>query len=208
VGIANENLAPRYPKFVQKLFGMKGPQSTPQISGEIAVTMNVFAGVENRFLESWDVFAGANGNVPNVAGVAGVKIRNPGGSNVIAVVERLSVSANIAGSCTIELAINATDYVVTSNAAQAMDGRQRPRSTLITTTTNAATTGATLGANTAIDFAILGINQPPVQLIVVDDQEFVVSPGWALQVLGVTNNQSITFSIKWRERLLEESERQ
>src|SRR5437879_1331505 len=86
----NEILVGRFNRFLQKVFAMKGEPPAPQLAGEISPNFQLFSGVENRYLEAWDRFA-AGVNVAPVAGnLSGIRLRNPAGSNIVAVLERVT----------------------------------------------------------------------------------------------------------------------
>src|SRR5216684_1967801 len=88
----NEINVGRYNRALQKLLGMKGEASVPILASEIAPSFVLPYGVENRYLEQWNRF-GLGMNVTATAGnQSAFRLRNPAGSNVIAVVEVLTYS--------------------------------------------------------------------------------------------------------------------
>src|SRR5437899_5615173 len=97
----NEILVGRYNRFLQKLFQIKGSPPSPQLGGDIQPSFAVFSGVENRYLEAWQKF----GNTIVAAAVAAqnsaVRIRNPVASNVVAVLEKVSIANAIADTITL-----------------------------------------------------------------------------------------------------------
>jgi hypothetical protein len=83
-----------------------------------------------------------------------------------------------------------------------MDARGRPSSSLILSTGNAVAVGGNNPINTA--FAA----NTPVDLIFTDIQEIVLAPGDAIDFITSTVNVSLVLSLLWRERFLEDPERQ
>ncbi len=73
----NEILVGRYNRRLQKLFSMKGEPPAPQLSTEIGTTLNLFSGIEERYLEGWAVFSLHVNNTVGAGVNAGVRFRNP-----------------------------------------------------------------------------------------------------------------------------------
>src|SRR5258708_40293223 len=101
MALFNEILVGRYNRFLQKLLAMKGGPPAPQLATEIGTNIQLFHGVENRYLEGWQRFGGQF-SVPaaGVGNVGGFRFRNPAGNNVITAVEWLlcrSVAAGLTG---------------------------------------------------------------------------------------------------------------
>jgi len=207
----NEILAGRYNRFLQKLFAMKGGPPSPQLASEITANFQLFGGVENRYLESWNMFGSAV-QAPAVAGqVTDWQLRNPAGSNVIAVVERLffqkaTVDAppffTIIGQDTNKIG---GDYAA-GVGVRCLDNRPVKGST----TTLGATLRVSIGNNIANTGAVIGAISSqafvPVNFIQTDDQEIPLLPGDSLLV--TTGDAGILYvSVQWRERFLEDSER-
>lgn len=209
MAIYNEILSARFSRLVQRLFSMKGMQAVKQVSGEISTTLNLFSGVENRYLEGWNRFATAPNAAAAAANTGGIRVRNPVGSNVVIVLERIEVSENandnIAfrwGQATSDLA---TVLVLTGTR---LDGRTATTigPTAIVSTQNTAPTVPTLTNQFTIAGPALLANTA-YQYIWNENQEIAILPGDAFQIEAGTVNQLIKSSLLWRERLLEESER-
>jgi len=208
MAIYNEILAPRYARMLQKLFGMKGSVPTKQLAGEITTTINLFSGVENRNLETWDRFAFSNLFLAAAGNGGGWRFRNPSSSNVIAIFEKLridnenagnAVYASSLGPMTLDLATNA------STAQSRMDARGRQSSTVIPSGQNSVA-GVILGLSAPFARTIVAAGTG-VDLILDGDHQLTVLPGDSLQVVTVVVNSEIGISALWRERFLEESER-
>src|SRR5260370_18480671 len=91
----NEILVGRYNRMLQKLFGMKGGVVAPQLASEISAAFPLFSGVENRYLESWNRFTSVVNQVALAGTPAQWQLRNTT-SNVIAVIEKLTISSSTA----------------------------------------------------------------------------------------------------------------
>lgn len=199
----NEILVGRYNRLLQKLLQIKGTAPTPVLSTEVQPVLPLFMGVENRYLESFErfglhVFLPAGG----VGFTSQFRLRNPAASNVIAIVEKILLEAR---SGTQALVVHygsiGTDFA-TLQQAQRLDARQRLNHSLILSTTNAV---ALASFGTEIEVVTALINTP-WDFIRDEHQELPILPGDAIQ-LYTDPNVDARFSVVWRERFLEESER-
>jgi|SRR5467141_22616 len=202
----NEILAGRYNRALQKLFSMKGPAPAPQLGGEIGPTISIFSGVENRYLEQWERFIMFTFQNGVAASNAAVRFRNPAGSNVVCVIEKM-MDSNVGGAAVnneqLWLSNATTDFTtLTVMTNTRLDLRTRPQPTAILSTQGnlAAGVGSQVSAyetlpNTNYDF------------ILDEGQELTVLPGGSLDVRNLTVNQSVAVTWIWRERFLEDSER-
>ena len=204
MALYNEILVGRYNRFFQKFFGMKGGPPVPQLGGEVTPSFPLFSGVENRTLEAWTRFATAQGVAALGAGTnSNLRLRNPKGSNVVAVFEKiLVISAAVVDDLSVQYQLGgATDLATPLSVYTVrLDPRGTTQPTLLATTGNAVSTGFTamsahLLANTSWDF------------ITNENQELPLFPDDSLQIHGNIQNQAIGVSLLWRERLLEEGER-
>lgn len=212
MAIYNEILSARYARMIQKLFSMKGPVPVKQLAGEIMPVLDIFNGVENRYLEGWNRYMQWFQVPAQGAGNAGVvRLRNPSGSGVTIVVESVLV-VNIAAASdtpTIQHGPTAADFAsIVTGIVNRLDARIIGNASVI------ASQG-TLGANT-IGGNKRMIGLPPQnntsvfsgEMIATDDQEITVLPGDAMQVVSaLANVVAPTASIIWRERSLEDSEK-
>ncbi|SRR6266851_172144 len=199
----NEILVGRYNRFLQKFLSIKGGPPSPQLASEIMATWALFHGVENRYLEGWDEFTAsfalATGGVGNVDFL---RVRNPAGSNVIAVFFKISMSSNLADAAFLEGGPSAADLIPNALVNNRLDARSRPATSM-----NISTTGA-VSAQLGVIKAIGNIQANTTYDFIVDaDQQIPLLPGDALQLRQSTTNQNINFTMQWRERFLEDSER-
>jgi hypothetical protein len=205
VALYNEILVGRFNKSLSKLFSMKGAAAAPQLASEIVPAHTFFSGAENRFLESWDRFSFQLNVVAGGAGNrSGIKARNPAGSNVIAIFEKVTFNGVLADQPFINQERNITTDFATAIAATnftSLDARsQRRNSTIIVTQqTNAPVVGNNVwqGAYPASGMA---------DVIIDENQEIPLLPGDSYVFYANTLNQVLAVSFFWRERILEESE--
>ena len=204
----NEILTGRHNKFVAKLFGMKGPPPAPQLSSEISVAHPIFHGVENRFLESWDRYAHHTVATAVAANGSAVQLRNPASSNVVAVIEKLTL-VNLAGAADIPFLSRggAADLLggLIAVGVVNLDNRSRPHGTCFLSTQNTiAGVVADLGTGVIarIPLAIASSVEFLIDELVTD----TLLPGDAIRLRSSIVNQAVAWNIIWRERALEESE--
>ncbi len=193
----NEILVGRFNRYLQKMMAMKGEAPSPQLGSEIMPMIQIPAGVEDRYLQSWERFMISLVQPAVAAQVSGVRLRNPVGSNVIAVVEGIWVSV---GSAFL-LEIGTTTDLGTLVLPVSLDTRQRQRSTLITS----------MAAPAAGIDSIFGTIFPDgsisMQLISNEGQQLPLLPGTGYQIRALTVNLQLAVVLMWRERYLEDSER-
>lgn len=200
----NEILVGRFARMVQKLFGMKGEVPVGSLAGELSVIFPLINGVENRYLESWDRFAFAGTQAGAAAANATWQIRNPAGSNVVMVIEKITVAATNTGFSIPAFRHGAltTDLAtVASYNNPRLDSRGRPNPTaIISSATN-------VSGGLANKVTVAGLLNTSVDFFLFEEQEVNLLPGDAAQIVEGIANQALTVSWVWRERFLEESER-
>jgi hypothetical protein len=199
----NEILVGRYNRFIQKLLGMKGPATMPQVAGELQPVLPFFNGAENRYLEGWDRFAM---EFLVAAGGAGnrsvIEIRVPSGSNVICVVEKITIVSVNENPFITQTTIN-TD-LATIQTMRRLDARtQRVKSTTVASSDNSAAATAPGGQIYACNSAASGT----VDVILNPIHEIPILPGDAIFIAPSSTNVALTASIWYRERFLEDGER-
>jgi hypothetical protein len=206
----NEILTGRYNRFIQKLFAMKGPAPAPQLSSDIAMQMSLFNGVENRYLEAWNRF-GVSFGVAAAAGISSsMRVRNPLGSNVVAVIEKATVIFSAADTVALSgQHVLSADLVVFSPVQANFDPRGGGSTgtvnpTLIVSTSDATHPGGSLGVRLTGGGSA---GSSTYDFITTSDQQLPVLPGDVLEMFVSTANTFARFSWLWRERFLEDSER-
>lgn len=206
MAVYNEILAGRFNRALQKITSIKGSPPVRTLGSEILPVFPLFWGVENRYLEGWDRF-GAAINQP--AGGAGtfsqVRLRNPVGSNVIAVFEKLTwCDLNAAvDQPTLNVAAQTADLATgIALTANRFDPRGRPQPTLI------ASRGTPVVGNPGTQwFGGVSAGSGIYDFVTYENQEVTLLPGDALSVGNNNPNNVINFNFWWRERFLEDSER-
>jgi hypothetical protein len=208
MALYNEILTGRYNRALQKIFQLKGGPPAPQLAGEISVTLSMFYGVENRYLEGWNRYAiAAAPGTPAAGNRAAVRIRNAANSNVVGVLERISIFKSVAPGSTPFVLVDsiATTMPTENNAnigARSLDTRQQQ-------------TNSNLIVSTSVNFGIVGTsamfapctNLVPFEIVWYENQEICLSPNEQLTVADDVLADALLVSFVWRERPLEEGER-
>jgi hypothetical protein len=199
----NEILVGRYNRYLQKLLAIKGAAVTAVLSTEIQPQITLFHGIETRYLEGWSLFGVSVVINATVGQTDAVRLRNPAGSNVIAVVEKIVTLGNVGGEFQISAGVTSLD-LTTGFSAVPLDPR-------------AGNVGSNLSLSSAINspgplgLGVFARTNSPAnvdgQAILYDNQEIPLLPGSAIQVAEGVANVTMTLTLKWRERFLEDSER-
>lgn len=203
MAVYNEILSGRFNRALQKLFSMKGSPPAPQLAGEIGVTHNLNSGVENLYLEGWNLYANNTFQAAVAASLTGVRLRNPTNSGVIMVVQKVSCFDRTAANDQPFLTFGAatTDLATISPANGPLDSRSQGFPAGIVSRAAPAA---------ALAFSLTEICQLTnvlAEFIIFDDQEIPILPGFALQVISNNVNQGLSVTYRWRERTLEDSEK-
>lgn len=199
----NEILVGSYNRFLQKHFGMKGSPPAPQLASEIIPIFGMFSGEENRVLAGWDLFSRSDPVGPNGLGInQACQLRNPAGSNVLAVITSIRVTAPVLDVFTISTAVGAADLANLLRGFR-RDSRGKPNSACIVSNN---TVLAAAALTEEID-RVRVIASTMTQLIDYEGQEIVLLPDSAVRIVGSSANTLQEFVFAWRERFLEESER-
>jgi hypothetical protein len=207
----NEILVGRINRGLQKYFGIKGDAPVPQLAGDVAVAHSLFNGAENRYLEGWEKYGLAMAVAAAAANTSCVRVRNPIGSNVVAVIEKLLVSETVNDSNLVvrkAKGISADLAVVNGVLGTNFDDRARIAPTIVLSQQNTAAAPPAMGGtneNSVLQASILA--SQPFNVVMTDLDEFPVLPGTGLQVNCGVVNQALNVTIWWRERFLEEAER-
>ena len=206
MAVYNEILVGRFNRGIQKLFGIKGGPPARQLSSEIAVNHQLQSGVENRYLEGWNIVAASYQAAASGAGQSsGIRVRNPKASNAVIVVFALTYvdlttnTANNYGSLTQGSTI--LDLTTGATAPPTLDSRFAMSSVAIVSTQINPP-----GVLNVVRFFPHTLN---VQVDLIQPQvEIPLLPGQALQVTSApVTGSSPLINIMWRERFLEDSER-
>jgi hypothetical protein len=200
----NEILVGHLNRGLQKHLQMKGEPPAPQLASEIQPALNLYNGVENRYVFGWNKFSISTSVTGGAAQFAGLRLRNPTGSGAIAVIEYISVSSGAVQQMFAGLG-PITGDLTTVLTAQRLDARRGSSGQAGTCVPSSSTnTGGAFSPQIGTWLAAVAT---PVQLISDEQQEIPLLPGDAFQLdAGAAASQLVPW-IMWRERFLEESER-
>lgn len=210
----NEILTGRHNRLLQKLFSMKGEPPAPQLTSEITPVHPFMSGRENRYLEAWNLFWTATAGIVGAAGQSPTfRIINPVGSNVMAVIEKLTVGSVAADIADIAFETNGPAGTIANLGsvliAVAMDGRTQPN--VAVPLSNQGVCIASTNTNTAAAGTLVmkkhTLALQDLDLILTDDQEILLPPASLVNIFLETAASTLFVSIMWRERFLEDSER-
>jgi hypothetical protein len=204
----NEILSGRFNRALQKLLSRTGGPPAAQLATEIATNIQFNQmGNDFRYLEGWDIFGNQVALAASVGNTAGYRLRNPAGSNCIAVVEKVSFESSLGTDVIMRVstALNQPGVDlgnVASGAVLDLRSQRVPGSTIIPS-----------NANPSVAFGApfyrwsLAANANGLDAIVTDNQELLILPGTAIQFETNVVNTAFAISARWRERFLEDSER-
>jgi hypothetical protein len=205
----NEPQVGRFNRMAQKLLSMKGPATIDQVANDLRFVIPLPYGAENRYLESWDLFAVAVAmGAPGAGNLATGELRNPAGSNVIAVlmlsqiIDPTAGTSAAASNLTVIRGATADQNVVDTPIGFDLRGRGSP--TLKATHNSAAQTAAG-GTAGVVRFGAQPANVS--QELLPFGQEIPMPPGTAVEVAPALTNTGMAYLFWWRERFLEDSER-
>jgi hypothetical protein len=186
---------------------MKGGPVAAQLASEVQPTFPFFSGAENRYLESWNLFWTVNALGPSVGNNNAMQLRNPAGSNVIAIIEQLRFQDSLANQVYTVSLIRAPQADLTNiSVVTGRDSRGVPSvaggATMVVSTFAGIASFATVvqqyGSGTA---------NTDVDSIFTQNQEWLVLPGDTYRITTSVVNSTTRLNLKWRERFLEDSER-
>jgi hypothetical protein len=207
----NEILVGRWNRFLQKLLQIKGGPPAPQLASEITATFEIEQPpVEDRYLLQWNLFAWAQSVAANAGFASQIRLRNPVGSNVIAVIERASVTSNVAGNFNFNKAQLSTDFAAGATTGPIIRDLRTGTGQAVATNTGSSMKSSQENAAPVVGTVIDSVYIPAssaYQFIVTPNQELTLAPGDSYSLSGPTNAVFLG-SLWWRERFLEESERQ
>jgi hypothetical protein len=206
----NEILVGRINRFLQKFLAMKGGAPAPQLAADVQPGFVLPIGIETRYLESWDRFSQIMIAAAVAANGSAVQIRNPTGSNVIAVIEKLQITQTlVSGAAEDRLTMGAQTIDLTtvqSPTRSSLDPRQqRARASCIG---SVVTTVPGVAGDLSVGLARMSIAANTNYDYIIDsDQQLPLLPGEAITYVAGVVNQRVAWNLQWRERFLEDSER-
>jgi len=202
----NEILTGRHNRFFQKLFSMKGGPPAPQLSTEVQPNFDIEdTPIELRFLKGEYIY-GVSVAPPIVAAQFSLlQLRNPPTSGVIAVIEHIYVF-NTSGpqQYQIQFGQPGLNDATTILSTKSRDGRSTARSALVASS-GSTTAGSQIGANMA-QVAVSGANITE-RFPNFKEGSLVLTPNDEVRIISLISATADTYSILWRERLIEDSEK-
>src|SRR5882762_127110 len=200
MGIFNEILVGRFNRSLQKAFGIKGSPPVRQLGGEITPAVQIASGIENRYLEAWNRWLMGSGIGPVAAINSTLRLRNPLGSNIIAVIEKATFSESVNDLLRIGFVVTNADLgVFAVNAANRVDPRQQSVGPNLIISTTAALQGSLISS-----YIVALTANVAYELIQDSDHQIPLLPGSAIDFWANTVNTQLNASVLWRERYLEE----
>lgn len=201
MALFNEILVGRYNRALQKLLALKGPPPSPQLSPEIGVALRVPGGNEEAYLWGWGLYGARADQAAVALENSRIRIRNPVGSNVIAVITKISYRTGASEALSFEVGAMTVDLAALSTLST-FDPRGTSQPTCIVSfgTVVGGLVGTSFGFETSL------VN-PSTNFIVSESQEIPLLPGQGIQVRTIVVNLNLSVTYLWRERFLEESER-
>lgn len=199
----NEIQVGRFNRFLQKLLSMKGPASLSQLAPELQLVISAWSGVEDRYLQGWETFGSTFSQAAVAASAGGVRLRNPSGSGMVAVIVAAIGHGDGLSAYTMGLQhqVQPVDLgTIIPLTGAALDPRGRPQPTMIASSASPAT------AQTGL-FEKQAPTSVSVDFINYEDQSVMVLPGTAVQIQMTDLNKAMSASFMWRERTLEDSEK-
>lgn len=202
--MANSINLGRFNRYLEKFFNIKGSPTVFDVNPQLALELALDKGVDVRGIEGWNRYVFATNQAAVAAQFAAFRLRNPVGSNVIGVLERVTVYASAQDTANLSHGFNTTtDLATVSSGVGGIDPRGPQNSTLIASrTTLASTTDLGTGSQNGI---WNGANVP-FEYIQNPNQEMPILPGVAFQICAQVANIAYVVTWMWRERALEQSE--
>src|SRR6267143_2652575 len=198
----NEILVGRFNRALQKYLAIKGGPPSAQLATEISPQFQFNAmGADFRYLEGWNRYGFVTGVGPAAAINSTMRFRNPATSNVVAVLEKATISEQAIDVLRLGMVTTNADLVVIAPGANnRLDLRQQAAGPMILLSSSDATHPGSL-ISTLSTFEPANV---PYEFIATDDQEIAILPGQAVDIWANTVNVQIVVSVMWRERFLED----
>lgn len=186
-------------RWLEQRFNVKGGVPIQDIDPLVKLAFLFKTGNEDRYLQGWNRFAMAAVVGAVAAQFGAVRLRNPAGSNLVAVIEKANAWGGLADQPNVRQLVTNVDFTAFTPAK--LDTRTIANSGLSASTGNAAAQ-----AGTAIAEGQIGTSQNTVDFILTENQEMTILPGDSVSIWNNTVNQGFQAAFTWRERALETSE--
>ncbi len=204
----NEILVGRFNNHLKKHLSMKGDAPAPQLASELMPTLALHTDRDSLFHQGWNMFSVQVLQSPAAASFANLRLRNPLGSNIIAIIYRavlLTTTADgIIPSQLCSGLSNADSATIISTQNGRWDGRHslNAGSALIASTT-AGASSVFPTQRMMISAAANGL----AEFLRNYDDRYPLLPGDSTLMQGNSNGTVNTMEFWWMERFLEDSER-
>src|SRR5262249_10571709 len=154
---------------------IKGSPPAVQVGGDFVPTIPTWIGPESIFHQGWETFA----NLSAVAGVAAqtgfVQLRNPAGSNVVAVITKAFITSGLADNPAAAIGPGVAQGSVLTNVR--FDPRGRTDSSLIFSSGAGANPFSGLG--TIFQVLLAASSPPDLEVMLFEDHDIALLPGFA-----------------------------
>lgn len=193
----------RISQWIEKRFSAKGGNVITDIDQSAVVQLPWESGVEDLYLKGWNRYIASFAVTAVAAQFSRALLRNPTGSNVIAVVESLWLNPSTAVDYTLE---NSQPDLATVQAPGTQLRRLDARSGFTDATCVVSSdNNATQFPGSANVIMRRGINSFP-EVFVNATQQWTLLPKDGLWIVSDVVNTNLQANVQWRERALEQSE--
>lgn len=184
---------------------MKGGGGLMDVDQSVQVCLPIASGAEERILEGWNIYSSSAIQSAVAANFSACNIRNPLGSNVVVVIEKITSATSVAAQMDLAVASSPNG----ADLAGAVPGRPRVDTRIVSGNVSVVTrdapatdpeTGYLVAAST------FQLANTPYDWIVTAAQEMVLTPGVNLRVVNRLVNTNLYVTLFWRERAMEASE--
>lgn len=198
----------RVNRWVEHFLNAKGNVTVADVEPSMRVSTIFATGVEDRLYQGFNRYYASTVTAAVAAQTSGWQFRNPVGSNVVAVLERLFVKLNhtISTNSNVNFSRDATAPAdLTGGTQRGVNLDIRAGGILSTAVTSQANTVASLN-NVTFSVDVSGGPNQGFDLVATVNQEIAVAPGDTWRIVDSTVNEIMLISVLWRERALETSE--
>lgn len=189
-------------RWMEKRFNVKGGPTVVDIDPAMRLVYDYPSGNDDSYLQGWSRYMVCANQAAVAAQFAEFRLRNPVGSNVVAVIERISCLTAAAADTFLLTAGSSTLDLATIQAPARLDPRAGPNPTIIVSNSTSASASGSNGPF----FGIAAVNTANTEFIRYRDEQFPILPGFLLDIKNNAANTACFFSVLWRERTLETSE--
>src|SRR5258708_29726980 len=123
MAIFNEILEGRFNRGLQKLFAIKGKPRVSQAGGEVMPVHPLYSGRGTLCLEGWNGYGQFVSASSVVAQVTGIRFRNPPNSNIVAVIEKLTLFDSVLNQFIFDIGQTIVDLLSGTFTGPRMDAR-------------------------------------------------------------------------------------